>query len=114
MLGRPHPSERWETSLSRGRPRSKEVCQHAPPRSSHWHDRDRCCCTKIDGRRVMLRRPDGSKVGHGDERGVREAVERLLAERDALVRRASDPTANDVCRDYLIEASGENTVETMD
>lgn len=83
------------------------------PRSPHWHGRDRCYHTKIDGCRVILQRPDGSKVGHDGEREVREVVDRLLRARDALVRRASDPTVNDICRDNLIAASGESAVKTM-
>jgi hypothetical protein len=62
------------------------------PRSPYWHGRDRCFKTRIDGREVTLRHRDGTKVADGDDRGAREAVDRLLAERDAGVRRALDPT----------------------
>src|SRR5262249_47152837 len=87
------------------------------PREPWWHDRDRCYYTRVDGKQVMLRhRPvdgrPGPKVAHGDAAGVRAAVERLLAERDARVKRAADPTVLDVCREYLIATSRENTVET--
>jgi integrase len=83
------------------------------PRKPFWNGDAKAYQTSIDKRRVILRHPDGTKVGHGDTRGVREALERLLAERDALIRRGFDPPVVDVCRDYLIAMAAENTEETM-
>lgn len=83
------------------------------PRKPFWHDRDRCYKTRIDGREVTLRSRDGTKVAADDQRGVREAVARLLAERDATVRRVADPTVEDVCSQYLIACARECTHETM-
>jgi integrase len=88
-------------------------------RKPWWNKRDSAYFTKIDGRQVMLRHPSpvpgrpGPKVGHLDESGVRAAMERLLAERDAAIRRSIDPSVTDVCREYLIASAVENTMETM-
>jgi integrase len=83
------------------------------PRKPYWHGRDRCYKTRIDGREIVLAHRDGTKVAHGDERGVREAVGRLLDGRDAAVRRAVDPTVADLCRDYLIAAARECAYDTV-
>jgi hypothetical protein len=83
------------------------------PRKPHWHGRDRATRPGSTAGKSCSGNRDGTKVAHGDDRGVREAVDRLLAERDAGVRRALDPTVGDVCRDYLIAASAECEVDTM-
>jgi integrase len=82
------------------------------PRHPYWVEKDRAYYTKVDGRAVMLRHATGAKVAHNDAKGVRVATDRLVAEHDASIRRAADPSVLDVCRDYLIASSRENTDET--
>jgi integrase len=83
------------------------------PRKPHWHDRDRCYYTRIDGKQVALRHPDGTKVAPGDSAGIRAAVDRLLTEREERLRRASDPTVSDLCRDYLVAMADELATDTL-
>jgi integrase len=83
------------------------------PRAPYWHDRDKCYKTRIDGVETILRNRDGTKVAHGDDRGKREAVDQLLAVRDAAERRAIDPTVEDLCGAYLVACSRDCELETM-
>lgn len=83
------------------------------PREPYWHDRDKAYKTRIDGRETILRNRDGTKVAHSDERGKREATDRLLADHDALVRRELDPTVEDVAGKYLLDCTSGCELETM-
>jgi integrase len=83
------------------------------PRKPYWHDRDRCYKTRIDGKEVILRNLDGTKVAPDDAKGVRQAIDRLLAEQDARVRSVLDPSVEELCSQYLLACEPECTEETM-